>query len=43
MDGHQPVGAALLTNAASVDAAKAFLGFLASPEGKRIFVAAGIE
>ncbi len=36
-------GAALLTHASSVDAAKAFLGFLASPEGKRIFVAAGIE
>jgi len=36
-------GAALLTNASSVDAAKAFLGFLASPEGKRIFLAAGIE
>ena len=36
-------GAALLTNAGSVDAAKAFLAYLASPEGKRTFVAAGIE
>ena len=35
--------AALLTNAASVDAAKAFLAYLASSEGKRTFVAAGIE
>ncbi len=36
-------GAALLTNATSVDAAKAFLAYLATPEAKQTFVAAGIE
>ena len=36
-------GAALLTGAASAEAAKAFLAFLATPESKRIFAAAGVE
>ena len=36
-------GAALLTSATSVDAAKAFLAYLATPEAKQTFVAAGIE
>ncbi|PWT85448.1 MAG: hypothetical protein C5B56_14060 [Proteobacteria bacterium] len=36
-------GAALMTKAASVDAAKAFLAFLATPAAKQLFVAAGIE
>ena len=36
-------GAALLTNAGSLDAAKAFLAYLATPEAKQTFVAAGIE
>jgi molybdate transport system substrate-binding protein len=36
-------GAALVTGAASADAAKAFLAFLATPESKRIFAAAGVE
>jgi molybdate transport system substrate-binding protein len=36
-------GAALMAGAASVEAAKAFLAYLAAPEAKQIFVAAGIE
>ena len=36
-------GAALMINAPSVDAAKAFLTYLATPEAKQIFAAAGIE
>ena len=36
-------GAALMSNAPSADAAKAFLTYLASPEAKQIFIAAGIE
>jgi molybdate transport system substrate-binding protein len=36
-------GAALMTKAASPDAAKAFLAYLATPEAKQLFVAAGIE
>ena len=36
-------GAALMSNATSTDAAKAFLTYLATPEAKQIFVAAGIE
>jgi molybdate transport system substrate-binding protein len=36
-------GAALLTGAGSVEAAKAFLAYLATPEAKQTFVAAGIE
>jgi molybdate transport system substrate-binding protein len=36
-------GAALLTSAAAADAATAFLAYLATPEGKQIFVAAGVE
>ena len=36
-------GAALMSNAPSVDAAKAFLKYLATPEAKQIFAAAGIE
>jgi molybdate transport system substrate-binding protein len=36
-------GAALMSNAPSVDAAKAFLTYLATPEAKQIFAAAGIE
>ena len=35
--------AAVATNAPSADAAKAFVAYLASPEAKQIFVAAGIE
>src|SRR5215813_7830627 len=36
-------GAALISNAPSADAAKAFLTYLATPEAKQIFAAAGIE
>ncbi|HYW60495.1 MAG TPA: substrate-binding domain-containing protein [Xanthobacteraceae bacterium] len=36
-------GAAALSSAASKDAAKAFLAFLATPEAKQAFVSAGIE
>jgi molybdate transport system substrate-binding protein len=36
-------GAALMSNAPSADAAKAFLTYLATPEAKQIFAAAGIE
>ena len=36
-------GAALISNAPSADAAKAFLTYLATPETKQIFTAAGIE
>jgi molybdate transport system substrate-binding protein len=36
-------GAALTSNAPSADAAKAFLAYLATPEAKQIFAAAGIE
>jgi molybdate transport system substrate-binding protein len=36
-------GAALMNNAPSADAAKAFLTYLALPEAKQIFIAAGIE
>ena len=36
-------GAALMSNAPSADAAKAFLAYLATPEAKQIFAAAGIE
>ena len=36
-------GAALLSSAPSADAAKAFLTYLATPEAKQIFTAAGIE
>jgi molybdate transport system substrate-binding protein len=36
-------GAALMTKGTSVDAAKAFLAFLATPAAKQLFVAAGIE
>src|SRR5262245_61868024 len=36
-------GAALMSNAPSPDAAKAFLAFLATPEAKQVFVAAGID
>ena len=36
-------GAALMTKAASPDAAKAFLAYLGTPEAKQTFVAAGIE
>ena len=36
-------GAALINNAPSADAAKAFLTYLATPEAKQIFAAAGIE
>jgi molybdate transport system substrate-binding protein len=36
-------GAALMSNAPSVDAAKAFLTYLATPKAKQIFAAAGIE
>ena len=35
--------AALISNAPSADAAKAFLTYLATPEAKQIFAAAGIE
>ena len=35
-------GAALMSNAPSADAAKAFLTYLATPEAKQIFAAAGI-
>jgi molybdate transport system substrate-binding protein len=36
-------GAALMTTATSADAAKAFLTYLATPEAKQTFTAAGIE
>ena len=36
-------GAALISNAPSAAAAKAFLTYLATPEAKQIFAAAGIE
>jgi molybdate transport system substrate-binding protein len=36
-------GAALMSNAPSADVAKAFLTYLATPEAKQIFAAAGIE
>jgi molybdate transport system substrate-binding protein len=36
-------GAALMTTATSADAAKAFLTYLATPEAKQTFAAAGIE
>jgi len=36
-------GVALMSNAPSADAAKAFLTYLATPEAKQIFAAAGIE
>jgi molybdate transport system substrate-binding protein len=36
-------GAALISNAPSADTAKAFLTYLATPEAKQIFAAAGIE
>ena len=36
-------GAALLSGATAPDAAKAFIAYLATPEAKQIFVAAGIE
>ena len=36
-------GAALMTNAPSADAAKAFLAFLATPEAKKAFADAGID
>jgi len=36
-------GAAMLANAPTKDAAKAFLAYLASPEAKQIFVGAGVE
>ena len=36
-------GAALMTNAPTPDAAKAFLAFLATPAAKQVFVSAGIE
>jgi molybdate transport system substrate-binding protein len=36
-------GAALMSNAPSADAAKAFLTYLATPKAKQIFAAAGIE
>ena len=36
-------GAALMSNAPTPDAAKAFLAFLATPEAKQAFVAAGID
>jgi molybdate transport system substrate-binding protein len=36
-------GAALMSNAPSADAAKGFLTYLATPEAKQIFAAAGIE
>jgi ABC-type molybdate transport system substrate-binding protein len=32
-----------MSNAPSADGAKAFLTYLASPEAKQIFIAAGIE
>ncbi len=36
-------GAALMANAPAPDAAKAFLAFMASPEAKQAFVAAGVD
>jgi molybdate transport system substrate-binding protein len=36
-------GAALMSNAPSADAAQAFLTYLATPEARQIFAAAGIE
>jgi len=36
-------GAALMTNAPTPDAAKAFLAFLATPEAKKAFVDAGVD
>jgi len=35
-------GAALISNAPSADAAKSFFTYLATPEAKQIFTAAGI-
>jgi len=42
IQNYMSYGAALISNAPSADAAKSFLTYLATPESKQIFTAAGI-
>jgi molybdate transport system substrate-binding protein len=43
LQNYTTYGAAMLANAPTTDAAKAFLAYLASPEAKKIFTDAGVE